>query len=108
MHNITYVFSGYYKGIILKEIIIKRYKNHRLYNTYEQKFISFVELKKIIQDGYNVIIQDHETQKDITTDILLQVAHEDLAEVLSANFLLNFIRNNKELEPEVILSNFDH
>lgn len=92
----------------MKEIIIKRYKNHRLYNTYEQKFISFVELKKLIQDGYNVIIQDHETQKDITTDILLQVAHEDLARSLSANCLLNFIRNSTGLEKEIILSSLNN
>lgn len=92
----------------MKEILIKRYKNHRLYNTYEQKCLSFVELKKLIQNGYDVIIQDHETKKDITTDILLQVAHEDLARVLSARYLLNFIRNPKGIEDQVLITNFSN
>ena len=92
----------------MKEILIKRYKNHRLYNTYEQKCLSFVELKKLIQNGYDVVIQDHETKKDITTDILLQVAHEDLARVLSARYLLNFIRNNNGLDAKVLITSFDH
>lgn len=52
---------------------IKKYPGRRLYDTQESKYIAFEDVKKLMQDGYQLKIIDLKTGLDLTRNILLQI-----------------------------------
>lgn len=59
-----------------KLVKIKKYGNRRFYSSDEKKYITLVEIQKLILKGSKVQIVDAENEKDITSDILTQILLE--------------------------------
>lgn len=59
-----------------KVVKIKKYGNRRFYSSEEKKYITMVDIQKLILKGTKVQIIDAETDKDITSDILTQILLE--------------------------------
>ncbi len=80
------------KGIL----IVRKYKNRRLYDTERSVYVTREELMQIIREGRNVQIQDASTGMDVTNEQLLQMmaeVKEPLA--IPAEFLQFLIRSNQ-------------
>ena len=58
---------------------IRRYANRRLYDTVERRCITHAELRGLVHSGAELRILDYETGRDITVDVLAQVAHREVA-----------------------------
>lgn len=56
--------------------IIKKYPNRRLYDCAESRYVTLADIRKLVLDRVEFIINDHLTRKDITCTILLQVMIE--------------------------------
>ncbi|MBA2709053.1 MAG: polyhydroxyalkanoate biosynthesis repressor PhaR [Tatlockia sp.] len=54
-------------------ILIKKYKNRRLYDTDTSKYITVEELQRYVIDGRDFRVEDSATGKDITNVTLLQI-----------------------------------
>lgn len=59
-----------------KVVKIKKYGNRRFYSSAEKKYITIVDIQKLILKGAKVQIIDADTDKDITSDILTQILLE--------------------------------
>jgi polyhydroxyalkanoate synthesis repressor PhaR len=59
-----------------KVVKIKKYGNRRFYSSDEKKYITIVDIQKLILKGVKVQIVDAESDKDITSDILTQILLE--------------------------------
>lgn len=57
-------------------ITIKRYANRKLYDTVAKKYITLDGISKLVSEGKNVQVVDHETGEDITAVTLTQVMFE--------------------------------
>ena len=68
-----------HKGLLL----IKKYKNRRLYNTETSAYINREDLLKIIQDGRDVQVQDAATSENVTIETLLQVLVSEASDVIN-------------------------
>src|SRR3989440_12390306 len=55
---------------------IKKYPNRRLYDTVESRYITLVDIRRLVIDRIDFIVVDKKTQEDITRSILLQVIAE--------------------------------
>ncbi|MFA5480303.1 MAG: polyhydroxyalkanoate synthesis regulator DNA-binding domain-containing protein [Candidatus Muiribacteriota bacterium] len=55
-----------------KSVLIKKYENRRLYNVNEKKYISIEDVRNLIIEGYDVVVVEKKTGKDITRQVLLQ------------------------------------
>ena len=53
--------------------LIKRYANRKLYNAQTRAYVTLEEISRMIQDGEDVTVIDHETGADITAVTLTQV-----------------------------------
>jgi polyhydroxyalkanoate synthesis repressor PhaR len=74
---------------------IKRYRNRRLYDTAESRYITFGDIRKLVVDQVEFVITDKLTHQDITDRVLLQVMSEQEqsgAPLLGREFLLQTIR----------------
>jgi polyhydroxyalkanoate synthesis repressor PhaR len=60
----------------MKTILIKRYANRKLYDTVGKKYITLDGISKLVREGHNVQVVDHETGEDITAVTLTQVMFE--------------------------------
>lgn len=70
----------------MKEILIKKYDNRRLYCVEEAKYVSLTEIREFLQRGDKVKVIEKTTGKDITKYILMQVMLEDRYELLPTYF----------------------
>ncbi len=52
---------------------IKKYANRKLYDTTAKKYVSMDRLSDLIKSGEEVMIQDNETGKDITSSVVSQI-----------------------------------
>jgi hypothetical protein len=52
---------------------IRRYANRKLYDTVERRFTSLRQIEKLVRDGYDVHVVDHETGADVTAHALGRV-----------------------------------
>lgn len=52
---------------------IKRYKNRKLYDTETASYVSFDEVREIIEKGDDISVIDHANGKDITVYVLSMV-----------------------------------
>lgn len=59
-----------------KVVKIKKYGNRRFYSSDEKKYITIVDIQKLILKGTKVQIIDAKDENDITSDILTQILLE--------------------------------
>lgn len=57
-------------------LLIKKYKNRRLYDTEASQYITLEQLEHYVIEGKQFKVEDSETAKDITNLILLQIIVE--------------------------------
>jgi polyhydroxyalkanoate synthesis repressor PhaR len=75
--------------------VIKKYPNRRLYDTATSSYITLSEVKQMVLDHVDLVVQDAKTQEDLTRSILLQIIlEEETAGVplFSESALANIIR----------------
>ncbi len=70
----------------MKEILIKKYDNRRLYCVEEARYVSLTEIRDFLQRGDRVKVVEKSTGKDITKYILMQVMLEERYELLPTYF----------------------
>lgn len=78
------------------ELIIKRYKNRRLYNTETKGYVSYEDLAKIVRQGTDIKVIDSNGE-DVTKAVLIQVILEEEKSdktVLPTDFLFQVLRSN--------------
>lgn len=56
--------------------IIKKYPNRRLYDTEHSRYITLVDVLKLVVQHVNFVVIDSNTKEDITRSILLQIITE--------------------------------
>ncbi len=59
-----------------KSVIIKKYKNRRLYDVESKSYTSLEKITQLIQEGDKVAVIDNDSQEDITQEVLLQIVLE--------------------------------
>ncbi len=57
----------------IEKRIIKKYRNRRLYDMSQKKYITLGDLTELIQEGYAVEIMDSTSGEDITQSVLIQI-----------------------------------
>jgi polyhydroxyalkanoate synthesis repressor PhaR len=60
-----------------ERVIIKKYGNRRLYNTFASRYINLEELADLVRNGNEVQVIDAKTGEDLTRVTLMQVIVED-------------------------------
>ena len=76
--------------------VIKKYPNRRLYDTVESRYITLIDIRKLVVERIDFMVVDKKSQQDITRTILLQVIaeQENGAEpMMSRDFLSQIIRS---------------
>ncbi|MCS6946520.1 MAG: polyhydroxyalkanoate synthesis repressor PhaR [Steroidobacteraceae bacterium] len=76
--------------------VIKKYPNRRLYDTAESRYITLADIRKLVVDRVDFVVQDKKSGEDITRSILLQVIAEQETggePVMSQDFLAQVIRS---------------
>lgn len=56
--------------------VIRKYANRRLYDTEESRYIVLADLRDLVIDNKDFIVQDSKTGEDLTRNILLQIIIE--------------------------------
>jgi polyhydroxyalkanoate synthesis repressor PhaR len=57
-------------------VIIRKYANRRLYNTETSTYITLEELRLMVKDGVDFVVQDAKTGEDLTRPTLAQIIFE--------------------------------
>ncbi len=76
-------------------VVIKKYANRRLYDTTRSAYITLGDVKGMVHDGTDFIVQDAKTGEDLTHSILTQIIFEQEAQgehLLPVDFLRQLIR----------------
>ncbi len=73
------------------QIVIKKYANRRLYNTYSSSYVTLDHLSDLVKAGTDFVVFDAKTNEDITRQVLTQIIFE--AENTDENLLpIQFLR----------------
>lgn len=80
----------------MKEILIKKYDNRRLYCVEEARYVSLTEIRDFLQRGDKVKVIEKSTNKDITKYILMQVMLEERYELLPTYFYQMILQSPPE------------
>lgn len=80
----------------MKEILIKKYDNRRLYCVEEAKYVSLTEIRDFLQRGDRVKVIEKSSGKDITKYVLMQVLLEDRYELLPTYFYQMVLQSPRE------------
>lgn len=80
----------------MKEILIKKYDNRRLYCVEEARYVSLTEIRDFLQRGDKVKVVEKTTGKDITKYILMQVMLEDRYELVPTYFYQMMLQSPPE------------
>jgi polyhydroxyalkanoate synthesis repressor PhaR len=51
---------------------IKKYSNRKLYDTQNAKYINFSQIIEFVENGEDLEIIEHGTEKDVTKEVLLK------------------------------------
>lgn len=62
---------------VVKERIVKRYPNRKLYDTQESRYVTLDEVARLVRAGQNVCIVDHHSKQDLTSVTLAQIVYEE-------------------------------
>lgn len=81
----------------MTEILIKKYENRRLYCVTTAKYVSLLEIKKIIQDGNTIQVVEKSTGNDITKYVMMQVLLEERYELLPKEFYQMVLQSPKKM-----------
>ncbi len=76
--------------------VIKKYPNRRLYDTEESRYITLVDVKKLVISKIDFFVIDKKSGDDITRSILLQVISDQEQHgepIMSQDFLSQLIRS---------------
>jgi polyhydroxyalkanoate synthesis repressor PhaR len=92
---------------------IRVYRNRRLYDTADHRYITYRELYALLEDGRTFTIHEHSTGVDYTDSVILDLALQREAEskaaldgpLLTSAFLLELIRL-KAVYPDGLLRAF--
>ncbi|WP_269533172.1 polyhydroxyalkanoate synthesis repressor PhaR [Chitinimonas sp. BJYL2] len=57
--------------------VIKKYPNRRLYDTATSCYITLDDVKQLVLDNVEIIVEDAKTHEDITRSVLLQIILEE-------------------------------
>jgi len=77
-------------------IIIKRYRNRKLYNTHSKRYITLEEIEGLIKDREEVQVIDNPTGNDITATTLSQIIFElekNRTGFLPVNLLISLVQS---------------
>ncbi len=80
----------------MKEILIKKYDNRRLYCVEEARYVSLTEIREFLQRGDKVKVVEKTTGKDITKYILMQVMLEERYELVPTYFYQMLLQSPPE------------
>ncbi len=61
----------------MKETIIKRYQNRKLYDTAASRYVTLEDIAQMVKRGEEVRILDNRTKKDLTAVTLAQILYEE-------------------------------
>ncbi len=84
--------------------IVKRYENRKLYDTEARRYISLMDIAKLIRDGIDIKVVDNKTGDDLTAQTLTQVILEEGKQgrpLLSKEALHSIIRFGNNLLGDV-------
>ena len=79
----------------IKQRVIKKYPNRRLYDTDTSSYITLSEIKQLVMENEPCVVVDAKTGDDLTRSILLQIILEEEAHgspMFTAPVLSNIIR----------------
>lgn len=77
-------------------IIIKRYRNRKLYNTETKRYITLEEIQELVRQKVEVQVVDNDTDKDITASTLSQIIfglEKNQNGVLPINLLISLVQS---------------
>jgi len=77
-------------------VIIKRYRNRKLYNTQSKRYITLEEIEELIKEHEEVQVIDNPTGNDITAITLSQIIFElekNQAGFLPVNLLISLVQS---------------
>ncbi len=57
-------------------ILLKKYSNRRLYDTYNSEYVTLAQVCELIEQGHDVHVEDANSKEDVTELILTQVIME--------------------------------
>lgn len=78
-------------------VIIKRYRNRKLYNTHSKRYVTLEEVEELIKDREEVQVIDNPTGNDITSATLSQIIFElekNHAGFLPINLLISLVQSS--------------
>jgi polyhydroxyalkanoate synthesis repressor PhaR len=85
-------------------IIIKRYRNRKLYNTQSKRYITLDEIEQIIKQQHEIKVIDNDSGNDITATTLSQIIFElekNQTGVLPVNLLLSLVQSGGQKIDEI-------
>lgn len=80
----------------MKEILVKKYDNRRLYCVEEARYVSLTEIRDFLQRGDRVKVIEKSTGKDITKYVLMQVLLEERYDLLPTYFYQMILQSPPE------------
>jgi len=94
-----------YRGSMKTTRIITKYANRRLYDSEESRYVTLIDIRRLVKDKIDFIVWDRKSGIDITRTILLQVI-TDLERtghsIMSRKFLSQVIRSYDKVVPEFV------
>ncbi|TVP81459.1 polyhydroxyalkanoate synthesis repressor PhaR [Thioalkalivibrio sp.] len=75
--------------------LIKKYPNRRLYDTEESRYITLIDVQRLVREGTDIKVVDTQSGDDITRGILIQIITEQEAggnPLFTTDMLTRFIR----------------
>jgi polyhydroxyalkanoate synthesis repressor PhaR len=60
-----------------KPVIIRKYANRRLYDTFSKKYVNLEDIAALVRQGAEVQVIDAKTREDLTRVVLTQIIVED-------------------------------
>jgi polyhydroxyalkanoate synthesis repressor PhaR len=93
-----YVQTGRDCDIAVREMLVKKYTNRRLYDTEESRYITLEELAEKIRAGADATVVDARSGEDLTQTTLTQIIMESrgAGHILPVPLLLQLIRLGDE------------
>jgi polyhydroxyalkanoate synthesis repressor PhaR len=85
-------------------IIIKRYRNRKLYNTQSKRYITLEEIEEIIKQQQEIKVIDNDSGNDITATTLSQIIFElekNQTGVLPVNLLFSLVQSGGKRIDEI-------
>jgi polyhydroxyalkanoate synthesis repressor PhaR len=85
-------------------VIIKRYRNRKLYNTNSKKYIRLDEIEELIRQQEEIKVIDNDSENDITAATLSQIifdSEKNHTGVLPINLLISLVQSGGKRMDEI-------